>query len=205
MHIDTKVRELGTASIIEDMSHIPEKGSEFLNGSCRSATNSSKIEEKVFELLNETCRSASYSEDMSKVEEKISEFLNDSCQSTKNPSTSTLSSELLALTKQQIRMIGASPTGSIIVFFICTTFRSVVSLKEMIQTERLQEIMERIFNMALKSTIQLNLRLSHDEDQFKHCIDEARRTSKNESMNSTNCIFLNIKSNLITSIIFSNL
>ena len=49
----------------------------------------------------------------------------------------------------------------------------------MVELGRLKEIMERVFNLVLESsTIRVELELPYDKDQFKNCIDEARRTSE---------------------------
>ena len=119
------------------------------------------------------------SEEISNIEGTISVLLKDSSRSLQTLSTSRIASELEELGRHDIRFVGASPTGSIIMFFLCPTFQSVVSLKAMVESGCLKEIMERVFNLVLESsTIRVELELSYNKDQFKDCIDEARRTSE---------------------------
>ena len=119
------------------------------------------------------------SEEISQIEVKISENVTDISRSLEKPPASGFPSELVEMVKQNICCVGASPTGSVIMFFLCTTFQSVVSLKEMMESGRLKEIMERVFNFVLESSnMRIALKLKCDKDEFKNFIDEARRTSE---------------------------
>ena len=108
-----------------------------------------------------------------------------------------------------IDLIGATPTGSVIVYFSCQTFQSIVDFKQMVVNGELTRILEELFNRILGlSTLytrfnlinrifglsHVTLIVSLSESEYRSCIEEARSTiysntiSSNQQMQSDCCI-----------------
>ena len=86
-----------------------------------------------------------------------------------------------------IDVIGATPTGSVIVYFSCQTFQSIVAFKQMVLKGELTHILEELFNriLGLSALFRVRLIVFISETEYQSCIKEARRAiySEDESTN----------------------
>ena len=85
-------------------------------------------------------------------------------------------------------MIGATPTGSVIVYFSCQTFQSIVAFKQMVENGELTRILEELFNriLGLSALFRVRLIVSLSETEYRSCIEEARRTIYTETISTSN-------------------
>ena len=75
-----------------------------------------------------------------------------------------------------ITLIGASPTGSILVYFLCETSQSILVFEQMLETGRLRKIIERLVNCVLESSSNhLTVTISWDKEYLTECIDRAHK------------------------------
>ena len=119
------------------------------------------------------------SEDIKEIETKMCDLLT-------NFSSLTIRQKYIAgkklekLSKELTHLIAAYPTGSIVVYFLCETFQSVVVFKSMLDNDYLRSLLEKIFNCVWESKNQTRLRLSLslDPNVYQKSIEEARRTSE---------------------------
>ena len=119
------------------------------------------------------------SEDIKEIETKISELLNNTSGLSRKQRQS-VARRLKELNEFLIHLMAAYPTGSIVVYFLCQTFRSIVVLKGMIDSGQMKNILEDIFNGILKNdSIRLKLNVSVDLEEYQKRIQEARTTSMN--------------------------
>ena len=119
------------------------------------------------------------SEDIREIETRISELLNNT-RGLSSKQKQSVARRLKELSEQySIDLMAAYPTGSIVVYFLCQTFRSIVVLKGMIDSGQMQNILEDIFKCILKKdSIRLKLNVSLDLEEYQKRIQEARTTSK---------------------------
>ena len=70
--------------------------------------------------------------------------------------------------------------GSVIVYFSCQTFQSIVAFKHMVVNGELTRILEDLFNciLGLSALFHVKLMVSLSETEYRSCIENARRTSK---------------------------
>ena len=126
------------------------------NGHAMDTTESKKIETKMADLLT-NCTSHRSPELKQKVNGTMTDF-----------------------NENGIHLIAATPTGSIVVYYYCETFRSIVVLKEMVDDERMKVALETVFDRLLKESdsYTITLKVSLDHKDYQDCIHSARRTSK---------------------------
>ena len=118
------------------------------------------------------------SEDIKEIETKISELLNNTSGLSRKQKQS-VARRLKELSQQYwIHLMAAYPTGSIVVYFLCQTFRSIVVLKGLIDSGQMENILEDIFNCILKNdSIRLKLNVSLELEEYQKRIQQARTTS----------------------------
>ena len=82
--------------------------------------------------------------------------------------------------ENDLHLIAATPTGSILVHFLCETFHSIVVLKEMVNDQRMKIALETIFNSLLvkSESLHITLTVSLDPKEYQSSINDARRKSK---------------------------
>ena len=127
-------------------------------------------------IENETRMS---SEHLSIMETKIASHLSDPTILSQSL-TQEVTNQLNGLREVGIDMIGATPTGSVIVYFSCQTFQSIVAFKQMVMNGELTRILEELFNCILGSSALFHVKLivSLSETEYRSCIEAARRTGK---------------------------
>ena len=108
------------------------------------------------------------SEDIKEIETRISELLNNTRGLSRKQKQSVVR-RLKELSQQYlIHLMAAYPTGSIVVYFLCQTFRSIVVLKGMIDSGQMKNILEDIFNCILKKdSIRLKLDVSLELEEYR--------------------------------------
>ena len=127
------------------------------------------------------CHDSTMSSELPEIELMVSDQLNNEV--SQEHDLHFQGSSLASLHSQAIHFVGASPTGSIYVFFFCETFNSVIGLKQMVQSGYLKTLLEDIFNRILGSTsIWLRLIVTLDDTVYTKSIEEARETSKDLSV-----------------------
>ena len=91
--------------------------------------------------------------------------------------TQEVASKLNGLHEVGMDMIGATPTGSVVVYFSCQTFQSIVAFKQMVVNGELTRILEELFNRILGFSALFRVRLivSLSETEYRSCIEEARK------------------------------
>ena len=126
------------------------------------------------------------SEHLTQLESKISNHLSDPTILSQSL-TQEVTSKLNGLHEVGIDMIGATPTGSVMAYFSCQTFQSIVTFKQMVVNGELASILEELFNriLGLSALFRVRLIVSLLETEYRSCIEEARRTvySKTKSNN----------------------
>ena len=124
------------------------------------------------------------SEGIKEIETKISELLNNT-RGLPRKQRQSVARKLKELSYECcIDLMAASPTGSIVVYFLCQTFRSIVVLKGMIDSGQMKNILEDIFNCILENdSIRLILEVSLEFEEYQERIQEARTTSETFSIN----------------------
>ena len=117
------------------------------------------------------------SEHTAELETEISSHLTDATILSQSM-TQEVSSGLSGMHEVGIDMIGATPSGSVIVFFSCQTFQSIVAFKQMVLNGELTRILEVLFNriIGLSAIFRVRLIVSLSESEYWSCIEEARRT-----------------------------
>ena len=160
-------------------------------------------------------------EGMTELESRISSRLTDPTIFAQEEVTSQLN----GLHEVGIGMIGATPTGSVIVYFSCQTFQSIVDFKQMVENGELARILEELFNLILGlSTLytrfnfinhifglpHVTLIVSLSKKEYQSCIREARRTmhskalSFNQQMES-NCYIRHLPRELLELLLFKSI
>ena len=86
------------------------------------------------------------------------------------------------LTNNGVKLIGASSTGSIVVYFLCETFNAVIFFKKTYDSGELQRILESVFNIVARTAIRLTVEVNLEETIYKQSISEARKTSKSKNI-----------------------
>ena len=119
------------------------------------------------------------SEHLSIMETKVATHLSDPTILSQSLSQE-VTNQLNGLHEEGIDMIGATPTGSVIVYFSCQTFQSIVAFKQMVVNGELTRILEELFNriLGLSALFHVKLMVSLPETEYRACIEAARRTSK---------------------------
>ena len=119
------------------------------------------------------------SEHLSILETKVATHLSDPTILSQSL-TQEVTNQLNGLHEVGIDMIGATPTGSVIVYFSCQTFQSIVAFKQMVVNGELTRILEELFNriLGLSALFHVKLMVSLSETEYRSCIEAARRTSK---------------------------
>ena len=139
--------------------------------------------------------------------------------------TQEVASKLNGLHEVGIDMIGATPTGSVIVYFSCQTFQSIVAFKQMVVNGELTRILEDLFNRILEfKTLYTRFNLfnrifglSHvtvivslSESEYRSCIEEARRTIYTKAIPSNqqlelDCYIRHLPRELLELILFKSI
>ena len=114
--------------------------------------------------------------------------------------------EMRTLTDNGVEPVGAAPTGSVYIYFLCETFDALIFFKNKLDSGELTRILESVFNrISAKISIHMVLDVSLDEASYYSSIKEARETSKNCNHNIYFCDFLRKACYYIVIIIYVNI
>ena len=121
-------------------------------------------------------------DDVAGVEFNICESLNNTSQLLEAEQRD-VTEQFKPLTDNGVELVGASPTGSIVVYFLCESFDAVIFFKKTYDSGELKGILESIFNcIVARTAIHLTVVVDLEETIYKESINEARKTSKIEEI-----------------------
>ena len=146
-------------------------------------------------------------DDVARVEFNICESLNNPHQLSEAEQRD-VTAQFHCLADNGVEFVGASPTGSIVVYFRCNTFQAVIFFKKSYDSGELKRVLESVFNcIAARSAIHLTVEVNLEETIYKQSISEARKASKSKEIfvYMLQIVEWNVKCCTINSVQFYNL
>ena len=121
-------------------------------------------------------------DDVPGVESNICESLNNTRQLSETEQRD-ITTQFQPLTDNGVELVGASPTGSIVVYFMCETFDAVIFFKKTFDSGELKRILESVFNLIMaRSAIRLTVEVNLEKTIYEQSISEARLRSKSKNI-----------------------
>ena len=121
-------------------------------------------------------------DDVPGVESNICESLNNTHQLSETEQRD-ITAQFQLLTDNGVELVGASPTGSIVIYFLCESFDAVIFFKKSYDSGELKRILESVFNcIVARSAIHLTVEVNLENTIYEQSISEARKASKTKEI-----------------------